>query len=187
MKFGLNTAICEGMTFEEVVDFASENGLECLEVACWPQGKASRRYAGVSHIDAAGMDEEKAQEIHKLLDEKNVSISALAYYPNPLDPDLEARTACVDHLLKVIDAALAQVFASDHREARRHLLLRLLDLVGRDLDRCQFGLCHGNACTAQATHQHTAENPCVQTLSPSMIRPMAASWRWQLMGKHAIH
>ena len=105
MKFGLNTAICEGMTFEEVVDFASENGLECLEVACWPQGKASRRYAGVSHIDAAGMDEEKAQEIHKLLDEKNVSISALAYYPNPLDPDLEARTACVDHLLKVIDAA----------------------------------------------------------------------------------
>ena len=105
MKFGLNTAICEGMTFEEVVDFASENGLECLEVACWPQGKARRRYAGVSHIDAAGMDEEKAQEIHKLLDEKNVSISALAYYPNPLDPDLEARTACVDHLLKVIDAA----------------------------------------------------------------------------------
>lgn len=34
MKFDLLTAICDGMTFEEVVDFASENHLECLEVAC---------------------------------------------------------------------------------------------------------------------------------------------------------
>ena len=31
MKFGLLTAICEGMTFEEVVDFAAENHLECLK------------------------------------------------------------------------------------------------------------------------------------------------------------
>lgn len=37
MKLGFITAICDGMTFEEVVDFAAENGLECLEVACWPQ------------------------------------------------------------------------------------------------------------------------------------------------------
>ena len=45
MKFGLLTSICEGMTFEEVVNFAAENQLECLEVACWPQGGAQRRYA----------------------------------------------------------------------------------------------------------------------------------------------
>ena len=37
MKFGLLTAIVEGTTFEEeAVDFAAENQLECLEVACWP-------------------------------------------------------------------------------------------------------------------------------------------------------
>lgn len=36
MKFGLLTAILEGTTFEEAVDFAAENQLECLEVACWP-------------------------------------------------------------------------------------------------------------------------------------------------------
>lgn len=35
MKFGLLTAICDGMTFEEVVDFAAKNHLECLEVACY--------------------------------------------------------------------------------------------------------------------------------------------------------
>ena len=53
MKFGLLTSILEGTTFEEAVDFAAENGLECLEVACWPNsGGAKRRYAGVCHIDA---------------------------------------------------------------------------------------------------------------------------------------
>ena len=33
MKFGLLTAILEGTTFEEAVDFAAENQRECLEVA----------------------------------------------------------------------------------------------------------------------------------------------------------
>ena len=105
MKLGLITSICEGMTFEEVVDFAAENGLECLEVACWPQGGAQRRYAGVSHIDVANLNEEKAAYIKNLCAEKGVAISALAYYPNTLDPDLEKRQSYIDHLYKLIDAS----------------------------------------------------------------------------------
>lgn len=105
MKFGLLTAICEGMTFEEVVDFAAENHLECLEVACWPQGGAKRRYAGVSHIDVANLDEAKAAEINKLCEEKGVQISSLAYYPNPLDPDEEKRNSYISHIYKLIDAS----------------------------------------------------------------------------------
>ena len=105
MKLGLITAICEGMTFEEVVDFAAENGLECLEVACWPQGGAQRRYAGVSHIDVANLDEEKANDIKNLCAKKGVEISALAYYPNTLDPDLEKRQSYIAHLYKLIDAS----------------------------------------------------------------------------------
>lgn len=105
MKFGLLTAICDGMTFEEVVDFAAENGLECLEVACWPQGGAQRRYAGVSHIDAANLDERKAAELTAYCRERGVAISALAYYPNPLDPDLEKRNAAISHLYKLMDAS----------------------------------------------------------------------------------
>ena len=63
MKFGLLTAILEGTTFEEAVDFAAENQLECLEVACWPNtGGAKRRYAGVCHIDAEALTEEKTIE-----------------------------------------------------------------------------------------------------------------------------
>ena len=105
MKLGLITAICDQMSFEEVVDFASKEGLECLEVACWPVEKATRRYAGVSHIDVANLTKEKAQEINDLLKEKNVEISSLAYYPNPLDPDLEKRQRYIDHLYKLIDAS----------------------------------------------------------------------------------
>lgn len=105
IKFGLLTAICEGMTFEEVVDFASENNLECLEVACWPQGGAARRYAGVSHIDVANLTPEKASEINALCAEKGVAISSLAYYPNPLDPNEEKRNSCIAHLYKLMDAS----------------------------------------------------------------------------------
>ena len=87
MKFGLITSIFEGMDFKDVVDFAAQNGLECLEVACWPtSGGAKRRYAGVSHIDAENLTVEKAEEINAYLKVKGVEISSLAYYPNTLDP-----------------------------------------------------------------------------------------------------
>ena len=105
MKLGLLTAICDGMTFEEVVDFASENVLECLEVACWPQGGAQRRYAGVSHIDVVNLTKERAAEIKKYCAEKNVEISSLAYYPNTMDPDVEKRKGYISHLYKLIDAS----------------------------------------------------------------------------------
>ena len=106
MKFGLLTAICDGMTFEEVVDFAAENNLECLEVACWPQGGAQRRYAGVSHIDVAGLTEEKAEYIKKYCGDRGVEISSLAYYPNPLEPDAEKRNSYIEHIYKLMDASV---------------------------------------------------------------------------------
>ena len=52
MKLGFVSAILDSWTYEEMMDFASEHGFECVEAACWPQGKAERRYAGVCHIDA---------------------------------------------------------------------------------------------------------------------------------------
>lgn len=105
MKLGFITAICDGMSFEEVVDFASDNGLECLEVACWPKGKAQRRYAGVSHIDVENLDEKKANDINEYCKKKQVEISSLAYYPNTLEPDLEKRNIYINHLYKLIDAS----------------------------------------------------------------------------------
>ena len=106
MKFGLLTAILEGTTFKEAVDFAAENELECLEVACWPSaGGAKRRYAGVCHIDAEGLTKEEAEEINAYCKVKGVKISSLGYYPNTLDPDLEKRQTYIQHIYALIDAS----------------------------------------------------------------------------------
>lgn len=107
MKLGFISAILDQSNYEEMMDIASDLGFECVEVACWPQGKAERRYAGVSHIDAERVLEDEAYAKH-ILDyaaEKNVEISSLAYYPNTLDPDLEKRQAAVDHLMALIKAS----------------------------------------------------------------------------------
>lgn len=105
MKLGLITSILENLSFEETVDFASGLGLECLEVACWPNGNAERRYAGVSHIDCEKLTAEKAEHILDYCKQKNIEISALAFYPNTMDPDLEKRRDNINHLKKVIDTA----------------------------------------------------------------------------------
>ena len=105
MKFGLVSAILDGWTMEEMLDVVSGMGFDCVEVACWPQGKAERRYAGVSHIDVADMTDEKAAYINDYCAKKGVEISSLAYYPNCLDGDREKGNACVEHLKKVICAS----------------------------------------------------------------------------------
>ena len=104
-KLGFVSAILSDLSFEEVVDFASINGYTCVEMLCWPKGKAERRYAGVTHIDVNDLDEQKIKSIKKYAREKNVEISALGYYPNPLDPDTEKRKYYIEHIKKVITAA----------------------------------------------------------------------------------
>lgn len=107
MKLGFVSAILDTSSYEEMMDFASEHGFECVEVACWPQGKAERRYAGVSHIDAERVleDEEYANHIMDYSKEKEVEISSLAYYPNTMDGNLEKREAAVTHLMNLIIAS----------------------------------------------------------------------------------
>jgi sugar phosphate isomerase/epimerase len=72
---------------------------------CWPKGKAERRYAGVTHIDVTGLDEDGAARINGLFDEADVAISGLGYYPNPLAPDEEAADVYIEHIKDVIRAA----------------------------------------------------------------------------------
>jgi sugar phosphate isomerase/epimerase len=105
IKLGFLSVILGELSFEEVIEFAADNGLGCVEIPCWPAGKAERKYAGVSHIDVAGLTESKASEINRVLRKKNVMISGLGYYPNPLDPDQSKAQFYIDHLKKVITAA----------------------------------------------------------------------------------
>ena len=105
MKIGLVSAILDGWNFEEMIDTVSEMGFRCVEVACWPQGKAERRYAGVSHIDVAELDDAKAAYILDYCRQKSVEISSLAFYPNTMDGDPEKRAHNIAHLKKVIAAS----------------------------------------------------------------------------------
>lgn len=102
MKLGYLSAILPEYSFEQVVDYAAQLGLRAVELACWPMGKATRRYAGVTHIDADCYDKAAIQE---KLAETGIEISGLGYYPNPLDPDKEQSQLAVAHIKKLLKVA----------------------------------------------------------------------------------
>lgn len=107
MKLGLITSILDGWGYEAMIDEVSRLGYECVEVACWPRGKAERKYGGVTHIEVDRVLAEDAYAEHVLsyAAEHGVSIAALAYYPNNLDPDPERRATFNAHLVNTIRAA----------------------------------------------------------------------------------
>ncbi|MFM7868720.1 MAG: sugar phosphate isomerase/epimerase family protein, partial [Planctomycetaceae bacterium] len=107
MQLGFVSAILPDLSFEQVFQTASKIGFDCVEVCCWPVGKAERRYAGVSHIDTAALDAAAAARIHEVTERTGVAISGLGYYPNPLSPVPGESEAAVSHLETVIRAAHA--------------------------------------------------------------------------------
>ena len=105
MKLGFVSAILPDLSFEEIVQFASETGYDCIEIMCWPKGKAERRYAGVTHIDVTNFKPADAQRIKAILKGTGVSISSLGYYPNYLTPNAAEAKAVTAHFKKVIKAS----------------------------------------------------------------------------------
>lgn len=127
MKLGFVSAILPDLKLQEVLEFAAREQFECVELMCWPVGKAERRYAGVTHIDVSALDQEEARRINELCRQTGVSISALGYYPNLLSPDRQEAAACLKHLKTVIRAA-------------RFLNLSLVNtFIGRDWTRSVDG------------------------------------------------
>jgi sugar phosphate isomerase/epimerase len=102
MKLGFMSAILPELNLEQVLDFAAGEGFRCVEIMCWPKGKAERRYAGVTHIDVNDYD---AAKVKDLVASKGVEISGLGYYPNPLAPDASEAKVYIDHIKKVIEAS----------------------------------------------------------------------------------
>jgi sugar phosphate isomerase/epimerase len=105
MQLGFVSAILGDLSLEEVLAFAAEEGFGCVEVMCWPPGKADRRYAGVCHLDVTEFSEKQADAVRNLAQLRGVAISGLGYYPNPLDGDAGHRKMVGEHLKKVISAA----------------------------------------------------------------------------------
>lgn len=102
LDLGFVSAILAEKSFDEVVEFAAVNQFKCVEIMCWPKGKAERRYAGVTHINVDETDDKKAAEIKTVLEKNNIYISGLGYYPNPLDADPMQAAVFIRHIQKVI-------------------------------------------------------------------------------------
>ena len=107
MKLGFVSAIFAEQSLEEVLGFAATQGFTCVELMCWPPGKAERRYAGVTHIDVDALDADGIARIRDLTARSGVSISSLGYYPNVLQADRERAEAEIAHSRRVIEASAA--------------------------------------------------------------------------------
>jgi sugar phosphate isomerase/epimerase len=105
MQLGFMSAILPDLSLEEVFTVGKTIGYSCVEVMCWPPGKADRRYAGVTHIDATRFEKEDAARVQDLARASGMSISGLGYYPNLLSPREEESEVANAHLKRVIRAA----------------------------------------------------------------------------------
>ncbi len=105
MKLGFVSAILPDQTLAEVMAFAAETGFACVELMCWPPGKAERRYAGVTHLNVVGLNQDQADQILATVHDANVDISGLGYYPNPLTPDANEAQVAIEHLGAIIRTA----------------------------------------------------------------------------------
>jgi len=105
MQLGFVSAILPELSFSDVLGVAADTGFDCVEIMCWPPGKADRRYAGVTHLDVTKFDRVQAARTLETAAEAQVAISGLGYYPNPLSRDRAEAEIAVEHLRRVITAA----------------------------------------------------------------------------------
>ena len=105
MQLGFMSAILPDQTLDEVFAIGKATGYTCVELMCWPAGKADRRYAGVTHIDVTNFKPTDVPRILGLAQAHGMEISGLGYYPNLLTPDQEAGRVAALHLKHVISAA----------------------------------------------------------------------------------
>jgi sugar phosphate isomerase/epimerase len=105
MQFGFVSAILPDLSLDEVLAYAAAQGFDCVELMCWPVGKAERRYAGVTHVDVTNFTPSDAAHVQALVAKHSVRISGLGYYPNPLTADVAERQTYVEHIKKVIAAS----------------------------------------------------------------------------------
>src|SRR6476661_1051526 len=103
MRLGFLTACMPEASLADIAAWAPRAGYEALEVAAWP--RIGDRDFTASHLDAAGLDEAGAEELHGLFDRHGLELSSIAYYDNNLHPDPEARRAINGHVAACIEAA----------------------------------------------------------------------------------
>jgi sugar phosphate isomerase/epimerase len=94
MRVGMLTAPFGDKPLVEVLDFARNAGIRCLEVVADP---------GSRHIDPETFDAAKADDVKRLLAERNLEISGLACFLDACQPG--GREKFQSHARKMVDAA----------------------------------------------------------------------------------
>ncbi len=105
MKLGFVTAILPELNLNDVLTFAAMEDYDCVEVMCWPAGKAERKFAGVTHVDVTDFTQAAADDVNAMCDLHGVELSGLGYYPNLLSADEAEAQLAYTHLQRVMDAA----------------------------------------------------------------------------------
>ena len=78
MQLGFVSAILPELSLEEVLSTAATIGYDCVEVMCWPVGKAERKYAGVTHVDVTDFSKAHAEDVLARHAKAGVDVDALA-------------------------------------------------------------------------------------------------------------
>ena len=107
IHLGVVSAILPELSLAEVLDVCARERFACVELMCWPVGRAERRYAGVTHIDVAALGDDRGTRLKEQVARSGVAVSGLGYYPNVLSPDAHESEATQEHLRQVIVAAQA--------------------------------------------------------------------------------
>src|SRR4051794_29140413 len=103
MKLGLLTACLPGESLEDIAGWAGSHGYDALEVAAWPD-RPGRDWEA-SHLDVEAFGVADADRVRSLLDQHDLTLSAVAYYENNLHEDQATREVTHEHLRRCIDAA----------------------------------------------------------------------------------
>ena len=123
MQLGFVTAIFDDLSFEQVLQFAADEGYDCVEAMCWPPGRAERKFAGVTHVDVVDFTEGRRDDTLALCQKYGVQLSGLGYYPHPLSGAAAEADVARQHLRQVIAAAallgletVNTFIGADHRQ-----------------------------------------------------------------------
>ena len=95
MKVGMLTAPFHQEKLEDVLEFAEEASIPCLEVVAAP---------GCKHIDLDTFAKPRSEKIRELLNDRGLEITSVAYY-DPTFTDPKKTKAFQAHAKKTIDAA----------------------------------------------------------------------------------
>ncbi|NJP38526.1 sugar phosphate isomerase/epimerase family protein [Alkalicoccus luteus] len=100
MKSGVFTVLFGDKSFEEMLDYVKEAGLEAVEIG-------TGGYPGNSHCDLDGLleSEDKRNEYMQKVEDRGLMISAFSCHGNPIDPNEAFAQESVDVMKKTIKLA----------------------------------------------------------------------------------